>query len=369
MNSKKIKILYILPSLSSGGAERLVLDLLNNFSLDKFSVELLLFKSRGFFYDEARARGLKVTVLNKKFKLDIINFFGIYRSIKKISPDIVHTHLGADVYGSLAAKLAGVRFIVSTEHNVLKNNSKLNNFFKKMFSCFFVKVIAVSTTVKNDLITKLKMKENKVLLIHNGVDTEKFERKNNIKISNKIIFGSVGRLVPQKNYLLLIRALAQVKNNNYKCLIAGDGYLKNDLKKEIKNLRLEERVELVGVKHDMAKFLNQLDFFVLPSKWEGLGIVLLEAGLLRLPVLASKTDGVVDIIIENKTGKFFINDNLMDLVDKLNYFLDLQNKEQLKVWGENLHKMVVENFSIQKVTKEYENLYLNLIDNYENTAS
>jgi glycosyltransferase involved in cell wall biosynthesis len=369
MNNKKIKVLHILPSLNSGGAERLVLDLLNNFSPDKFSVELLLFKSKGFFYDEARAKGIKVIVLNKKFKLDLINFFKIYRRIKKISPDIVHTHLGADIYGSLAAKLAGVKFIVSTEHNVLQNNNKLLNFFKKIFSSFFVKIIAVSSTVKNDLINNLKLKENKVSLIYNGVDVSKFKIEDNIKNSDKIVFGSVGRLVPQKNYSLLIRALAQVKNRDYKCLIAGDGYLKDDLKKEIKSLGLEDNIELVGLKHNIANFLNQLDFFVLPSKWEGLGIVLLEAGLLKLPVLASKTDGIVDIVFENETGKFFVNDNLSDLVDKLNYFLDPQNKEQLKGWGENLYKMVVENFSIQKITKEYENLYLNLINNYEDTSS
>ncbi len=369
MNDKKIKVLHILPSLSSGGAERLVLDLLSNFSANNFSVELLLFKSKGFFYDEARSKGIKVIVFKKRFKLDIINFFNIYKRIRKLSPDIVHTHLGADIYGSLAAKLAGVKFVVSTEHNVAKNNGGAYNFFRKILSCFFNKIIAVSSAVKNDLINNFKLKEGKVILIHNGVDVNKFKIKKDVNNSSEVVFGSVGRLVPQKNYSLLIKALAQVKNKNFKCLIAGEGYLKNDLKKEINEFGLEDRIELVGLKHNIADFLNQLDFFVLPSRWEGLGIVLLEAGLLRLPVLASKIDGIIDIISNNETGKFFENDNLIDLVDKLNYFLDPQNQDELRAWGDGLYNLVVENFSIQKISKEYEKLYLNLINNYENTSS
>jgi glycosyltransferase involved in cell wall biosynthesis len=358
--NNKIKVLHILPTLNSGGAERLVVDLLASFSSDIFEVELLLFKSSGFFYEEAIKKNIKITVLQKKRKFDIINFFHIYRKIKKFSPDIVHTHLGADIYGGLASKLAGVKIIISTEHNVLFNNKKIYNFFKKIISRYFKRIIAVSSVIRAELINKFNLPADRVVLIHNGVDVDKFQDYKKNKISDQIVFGSVGRLSPQKNYSLLLQSLASLKDLDFQCLIAGEGPLRPVLEQEIKNRGLIGKVRLLGEVKNIPEFLSQLDFFVLSSRWEGLGIVLLEAGLLGLPVLASDTGGISDIIFNNKTGKLFTNNSWPDLQEKLNYFLDENNKEQLNVWGQNLQVLVKDNFSIKKISQQYQDLYLDL---------
>ncbi|MDD3711061.1 MAG: glycosyltransferase [Patescibacteria group bacterium] len=364
-NNKKIKVLHIMPTLSSGGAERLVLDLLSNFSSDLFETELLLFNGQGFFYKEALNKNIKITVLKKNFKFDLINFIRIYKKIKSFSPDIIHTHLGADIYGLLAGKLAGVKNIISTEHNVLLNNKKIYNFFKKIISKHFSKIIAVSSVIKKELIDNFALSSERVLVIYNGVDVDKFSDFHKIKKTDKIIIGSVGRLSYQKNYSLLLKALADLENDNFKCLIVGEGDLRARLEGEIKALKLDDKVELLGEINNIPEFLSQLDFFVLPSRWEGLGIVLLEAGLIGLPVLASATGGILDIISDNKTGKLFKNNDKVDLVNNLNYFLDDKNKEQLLVWANNLKELVKNNFSIKKITQQYEDLYLSLIKVYE----
>ena len=370
MNKGRIKILYISPTLASGGAERLTLDLIENLDKEIFSPSLLLFAGQGFFYPEALAKRIRVKSLKKRFLIDPINFYFIYKYIKKLKPDIVHTQMGADFYGRLAAKLAGVKIIVSTEHNVLDNYTPFISWLKKKTASWSNKTICVSQAIKDDMNKQYKDKVA-LELIYNGINTEKFaqiERKKNI--GGEIIFGSLGRLSEQKIYSLLIKAISEVKSETkFKVKIAGEGALRESLLKEIELANLSDKIELVGVKEDVPGFLKELDFFVLPSKWEGLGIVLLEAGLAHLPVLASATGGILEIIEDKKTGILFENDNALDLAKKIEYFLDNNNRSNLDILGENLYSKVMAEFNISKLIKKYEQIYLELIKKYEDTTS
>ncbi len=358
---KKIKILYIIPSLASGGAERFILDLIYNLDKEKFDPSLLLFNGKGFFYPEAVERGLKLKVYRKLCRLDLINFFRICGYIKRERPDIVHTQLGGDIYGKIAAKLFGVKKIVSTEQNVLNNDSRLVFFLKKITSKFSDKIVAISTEVRKDIVERYGLPENKVELIFNGIDLDKFSLNlKKVNEKDKIVMGSIGRLSEQKNFSLLFKALAVFPDIDFECLIVGEGELRPRLEREIVDLGLEKKVYLLGRKKDVQRFLSGLDFFVLPSKWEGLGLVLLEAGLSKLAVLASNTGGIKDIIKNEETGILFENDNLDDLKKKLNYFFDDNKKEDLDILGENLYKLVEQEFDIKKIAEKYESLYLNL---------
>lgn len=370
MNNKRIKILYISPTLASGGAERLTLDLMENIDKEIFSPSLLLFAGRGFFYEEAQRKRIKVKSLKKRCLIDPINFYSIYKYIKRLKPDIVHTQMGADFFGRLAAKLAGVKIIVSTEHNVLTNYSSLISFLKRRTASWSKKTICVSQAILDDMKKQYKNKTD-LQLIYNGIDVEKFSQiKRKIANDEEVVFGSLGRLSEQKNYSLLIQAVAQVKSDlKFKFKIAGEGELRERLLDEIRLAQVEDKIELVGVKEDVPAFLQELDFFILPSKWEGLGIVLLEAGLARLPVLASATGGILEIIEDQVSGVLFENDNLADLVAKIEYFLDKNNRANLDLLGENLYNKVINNFAIKDLVKKYEQVYLSLIKKYENTSS
>ena len=361
----KIKIIYILPSLSSGGAERVTLDLIYNLDKNVFTPELLLFNGAGFFYKEALNHGLKVIVWKKKFKLDLFNFYKIYKYIKNNKPDIVHTGLGGDIYGKLAAKLAKVKVIVSTEHNVAVNDKVIIRRLKGLTAKWSDKIVAISESVKKDILKEYKISANKVELIYNGLNVDNFrEDENRRRIereSDTVIIGSIGRLSEQKNFSLLFKALDQVKNRNFKCLIAGEGELRSQLEQEIRDLDLSNKVELVGTVSDVNSFLNKLDLFVLPSKWEGLGITLLEAGLVKLPVLASATGGIVDVIKHKENGLLFDNDNLSDLTEMLNGCLDFNSRDYLLKLGERLSYDIRERFDIKKTSGQYQDMYKKLV--------
>ena len=124
----KIKILYIIPTLDLGGAERFMVDLILNLDREKYEPTLILFKRGGIWLEELNLAGISALVLQKKFKIDLINFFNILKSIKMIKPTIVHTELGGDLYGRLAAKILKVPFIISTEQNLNPNENIIHNF-------------------------------------------------------------------------------------------------------------------------------------------------------------------------------------------------------------------------------------------------
>lgn len=361
MSNKKIKILYIIPSLSSGGAERFILDLIYNLNKDVFEPSLLMFNGGGFFLNELNETGINYNILNKKYKIDLLNFYKIFKYIKNSKPDIVHTQLGGDVYGKIAAKLAGIKKIVSTEQNVNINDNKIIFFLKRWTASFSDKIIAISGAVRDDLIKNYSVPRDKIDLIFNGLNLSRFSaRSRSEKKEGEVVFGSVGRLSEQKNFSLLLKALSRFKNEKFKCLIVGTGDLRGELEGEAFSLELENKVFFLGEKKDIPGFLSELDFFVLPSKWEGLGVVLLEAGSLSLPVLASATGGILDVIKDNETGVLFENNNLNDLISKLNYFFDKNNHRKLESLGKNLHRLILGKFDIKKIAKKYENMYLNL---------
>lgn len=361
MNNKKIKILYIIPSLSSGGAEKFVLDLINNLDHNIFEIKLLTFNGGGFFEEEFVKRNVDLKILKKKFKFDFVNFYRICKEIKFFSPDIVHTQLGGDIYGKIAAKLMGVKKIISTEQNVLDNDNFIVRFFKKVTASFSDKIIVISNSVKKDVVSRYEISEDKTILIPNGVDCSQSDTPHQSRKNNSLTFGSIGRLNEQKNFSLLISALASFKDRDFLYLIVGEGELKKELEDQILTHSLSDKIKLLGTKKDIPSFLNSLDFFVLPSKWEGLGIVLLEAGLAKLPVLASSTGGILDVISDKKTGILFKNNDLDDLILKLEYFFDNQNKENLKVMSDNLYNFVKKEFDIKVVSQKYTNLYLSLL--------
>lgn len=356
------KIAYILPSLDAGGAERFILDLIKNLDRQLFTPTLILFGHGGFFLEEARSLGIDLICLRKRFKFDPWNFSALHRAVKKLRPDIVHTQLGGDIYGRLVAHCLKVPVIISTEQNVQTGESEINRYFKAWTAKFATKVVAISRAVKQDSLKRYRIPEDKMELIYNGLEVDKFLVTKRRALGEKIILGSVGRLTPQKNYGLLLEALAELSDYNWEFRLAGEGGLRPTLEQQAKDLGLSERVKFLGLQRDVKGFLSDLDLFILPSLWEGLGIVLLEAGLAGLPVLASKVDGITEIIKDGQTGVLFEPGSKADLALSLKRLLISINQPETKVLGEKLQQDIQKRFDIKTITRQYQDLYLKLIE-------
>lgn len=369
---KKIKILHILPNLSHGGAERVCYNILNNLNLEKFSPSLLLFKENNSgedFKSILKSKGIEIISLEKKCLIDLKNFYQIIKVIKKIQPDIVHTHLGGDIYGRLAAKLVKTPIIVSTEHNLNYNEKTSATLLKTVSAKYANKIFAVSEAVKIDAIKRYNLKPEKVETIYNGIDLNIFktEQENTGEEKERYIIGALGRLTEQKGFSTLIEAVSKTKHENYQLSIAGKGELETSLKNQIKNQGLETRISLLGTV-DAKKFIDDIDIFVFPSHWEGLGLAVLEAAALDKPIIASRIDGVKEIINEN-SGLLFQAKDANDLAEKIDYLIDNYNSSETQEKIKIAHEIVVKTFSLEKMIKSYESAYENLINEYENITS
>jgi len=357
-----------MPALGKGGAERVVVDLLLNLDRSVYEPILILFKEGGEWIAELTAENIPVVILKKTKKIDLFNFWKILKTLKKFRPQIVHTHLGGDFYGRLAAKIINTPLILSTEHNINKDENIIFSFFKQLaIKISGKKVVAVSEAVKKDAISRYNLKSENITVILNGVEVDKFlkmakNHQNNSKEINKhqtVFYGTMGRLSPQKGHLILLETWKNLKNEA-DCSIAGTGPLKRALIQKIKEENLENKVKLIGPVSDPAAFLNSLDAFIFPSIWEGLGIVLLEAGLIGLPIIASEVDGITEII-NNNNGWLVPAKNPKALADKIDWLSANLDNELVIAKTEKLRNDIINNFDIKKITEKYQELYQKLL--------
>jgi glycosyltransferase involved in cell wall biosynthesis len=355
-SEKLLKIAYIIPTLDSGGAERFFVDLIKNLDKSKFIPRLILYKRSGEWLNELLAIGVKVDILEKRRVFDFNNFRAIIKKIKEDQPDIVHTQLGGDIYGVLAARLCQVKKIISTEVNTNVKESVFYNFVKKFALRFTSHVVAVSSAVAEDALKRYHLDPGKIEVIYNGIELEKFliEPKKRLQ-PDKIILGSIGRLEEQKGYKHLINALAKIENKNIELRLAGAGSLRSDLEKQIKALDLSEKIKLVGLVK-ASSFLKEIDIFILPSLWEGMGIVLVEAMAAAKLIIASNVGGIKEVL-KNEFAFLVEAGKEEDLTLTINKAIKIINSPQGMSMKFLAQEEALKRFGIKKIAKDYENLY------------
>lgn len=360
----KIKIAYVLPSLDKGGAERFITDLILNLNREIFSPTLLLFVRGGEWLSELEANDIPTIILEKRHKLDLINFWQIYSALRKTRPDIVHTQQGGDIYGRLAAKLLRIPVIVSTEQNINQDETPAVTALKRLTARWAAKIFAISEAVKIDAIKRYRLAPDKLAIIYNGINIQKFNsrkiRKNNI--ASTLTFGTMGRLAPQKGQFVLISAWRRLKDKDIRCLIAGVGPLEKELDERIRYYGLTDKINLVGPVSDSAGWLESLDAFVFPSLWEGLGLVLLEAGLAGLPIIASAEGGITEIIDE-QTGWLVPAGDAEALAAKISWLAVNLDQPEVQEKIKNLQTKIIGRFDIKKIAADYEDWYQRLLAN------
>jgi len=368
---KKNKIFYLITELERGGAEILLLDLVKALPKEKFDIKVGYLRGQGTLSDEFKANNIDVTFFNIRSRFDIIGIFKLVNFLKRHCFDIVHTHLiDADIFGCIAAKIAKVPVIVSTKHNT-------DTFRKKKMPAVWLdtflannstKVIAVSAAVKDFLIKFQKINPNNIEIIHNGVDLRKINRTIDIKQAKTAlginpddhVVGCIARFDEQKGHRYLVEAMDKVsaKIKHVFFVFVGVGELEAKIKERINQLNLNDKVKFLGQRDDINNILSALDVFVLPSVWEGLGIVLLEAQAACLPVVATKVDGIVEVVKDGVTGLLVPAKDAQSLAAAIINLIEDHDKACR--YGKNGREFVSQNFSIEKMTKKIETLYHNL---------
>lgn len=267
----------------------------------KSNLILLLIKN-GKYDDEIKSMGGKIFYLpyltdigEKKYLKSLRDFFREHKEYK-----IVHSHLD-QVSGIImkAAYLENLPIRISHSHSTNNSNNILAKIYKRYLQSMIVKYgnnfFACSEKAGKWLFRK---KSDECYIVKNGIDINKFEfseknrenirEKLNIK-ENEFVWGHIGRFAKVKNHEFLIRTFYeyQKKNKNSKLILIGAGPLENKIKEKIKKLGIEGKVIIIGSSNEPEKYYSAFDFVVFPSFYEGISLVLIEAQISGLPILAS----------------------------------------------------------------------------------
>lgn len=377
MNKREIKVLNVIETLGRGGAECLVLRALKRLDKQRFCPAVISLSGETDLKKEFEAVGIPVTCLGLK---TVYNWqdgiWRLYKIIRKEKYDIVHTHLFfANIYGRIAAKMAGVHNIVTTLHNpdyTYEDNGRFSYRIRKFIDSCSGKIcnryfLAVSNFVKQDYQKQLGYKNIEVL--YNCVDVASFNRADNNKRSElglsdeDVLILNIGRLHPQKGQMYLLEAFEIIhkRDPRYKLIIIGKGDMEAELKQKAVNAGIEKSVIFLKERNDIPEIMHACDIFVSPSIYEGFGIALVEAMACGMPVVASSIDTFTEIIKDKTDGLIVEMGNPEKLAGTISDLI--QDKEKRRYLGENAKKKTLERFDVNAHTKKLEHLYEKLACN------
>ena len=308
-----MRICHIITGLEMGGAEKLVLGIARKTAaLGHPCAICVLWGNAGLLKDRT-VENIEVIRLRRKIKWNPFLVWTLYRVLKKVMPDIVHTHLiHATLYGRLAARWAGVPVIVTTEHNTSNWQTKYGfvHLVYRWTAGWNTKIFAVSDAVMERMVRIGRIKKESIQVLYNGIDVRVFhetrqrtEKKSTPMVSP--VIGTVGRLDPRKGHRYLLEASVDIikRYPEASILIIGSGKMESSLKQVARSLGLKERnIRFLGIQNNTSNYLQSMDVFVLPSVEEGLGIAILEAMAAEVPVVATSVGGIPEIITHGETG-------------------------------------------------------------------
>jgi len=374
---KKIKIGYVVASLNYGGVENYVVELANGIKTSYFEPIVFTLKKDGPLRKKLKSN-TKVYELKKREGNDLIIPIILGKIFRREKINVVHSNNWSTYFEAIIAKFLGGRpKLLHTQHGIEMSEIGSESIHKRMFrnqvrgllSHFTEKLVVVSNATKNFVCDEWGVKQNKVNLIYNGVDLDKFKtEENNQKIKTEfgikvgdVTIGSVGRLAKIKNYEMLIDSFSVLirKFKNLQLIFVGDGDQKNKLKKRVKKNQLDRYVKFLGQRKDVHKILNLIDIFVLPSFSEGLSIAVLEAMASSIPVILTNVGGNSEIIQKNRCGIIIESDEKRQLIDALNDLII--NKSKRNKIGREGKKRVQKMFNQDDMIKKYEKLYFDAV--------
>ena len=342
------QVVYLVEGLAKKGIENIVLCHKNNTLQEKLDgkAEIVTTSYRG--------------------ELDITIFFQILKLIIQKRPDLIHIHSrrGVDFYGGLASFLLRKTSLLTRR---VDNKERFLLLRVKYF--FYKKIIAISDEIKNILI-KEGLSSKKVITVKSAIAFEKNSRSNilknefrnehNIFDPNTTLIVVVAQLIPRKGHILLLDAFRDVKktNNNIRLFIYGRGNLEERIKEYIDKNNLQEHVYLKGFLSEIRSVLHCFDFLVHPAQKEGLGIALLEAASLQLPIVATRVGGIPEIVHDNINGLLVQPQSKKSLSDAMLKLI--QNPSLREKLGKEGPKIVKRDFSVEKMVNGNLQVYRSL---------
>lgn len=305
-----IHVCHVLLSLRPGGLENGVVNVINGLDSRTFRSSVCCLQELGEFERRIMNPAVGRYAMNLRPGNDFRLPFRLARLFRRIGADIVHTrNAEAGFYGIIGARLARVRGVVHSEHGRTFPEKAHRAWLQRRLLSGIDRTFAVSGCLKKDLAREIGLPESRISVVYNGVDLQRFEA-NRAQFRGagrgELVIGAVGRLVEVKNFSLLLRAFATLRQTcQTRLLIVGEGPMRGSLQQVADQLGVAAQVHFAGHSEDIPALLRQMDIFVLPSCSEGLSNTLMEAMASGVAVVASNVGGNPELVSDDITGLLF----------------------------------------------------------------
>ncbi|MCM8812073.1 MAG: glycosyltransferase [Candidatus Omnitrophica bacterium] len=359
-----MRIAYVIWSLGLGGAEQVLMRLAGEMVKRRHEVTVFTLNEAGVFADKMEMLGIPVISLKKRWKVDVGLVWRLQKEMRSRKIEVVHTHLwGANVWGRLAGRLAGVPVVIAHEHGMQPWRKEIHFVLDRIFTHITDLVMFASREVMEGYQKKTGIPPSKCAFITNGIvcdyspeDREFLRRQMGWKPQDKVVV-SVGRLSSEKGHDDLLKAFSVVlrQEPRARLVIVGDGPEKQNLVKLQDRLGLNGAVTLTGMRDDVNRWLTGADLYVQPSRREGLPLAVLEAMAMGLPVVATDVGDLKQVISDGEDGYLVEAGNPDGLAEKM---VDLLGRlDQQHSVAEAARRTVQERFSLEQMADQVEDVY------------
>jgi glycosyltransferase involved in cell wall biosynthesis len=376
----------IFSRLNIGGPSRHVILLTAGLNNEGFQTTLIVGRegpAEGNMYADAATHGVRPLIIPELRRQihplhDLVALWKLYRSIARLKPHIVHTHASkAGALGRLAARAARVPIVVHTFHG-----HTFHSYFHPLTARFFrfvearlarrtTRIVAVSESVKRDLVAYRIANEDQVVVIPLGLELDRFvtasrwrgDVRRELGLGpNAPVICSVGRLVAVKNHRLLFQAMRDVVAHipDAALVVVGDGGLRRELQRFAVSLSLAERTFFLGWRDDLERIYADADVVVNHSLNEGTPVALIEAMAAARPVIATRVGGNEDVVRPGETGWLVQGNNPRDFADAIIHVLT--HKEEAERIAQHAQQFALEHYGVERLLERMKEFYLSLLE-------
>lgn len=352
-----MKIVQVMPDFGLAGAETMVENLSCGLAAEGCDVLVIsFFDLHTAITERIENRGIKIKYLGKKRGFDPSIISKMRKIIKAYQPDVIHTHRYVLPYAFLASMGFKAKR-VHTVHNVAqKEQTKVGkNINRVLFRYFNVVPVALSKEIQRTIQEVYGLPDNRIPVVFNGIDLSRCIVKESYARKDTFTVLHIGRFMDVKNHELLLRRFARFKgqHSDARLQLLGDGELKENMMQLAGQLNITDAVEFAGLQSNVYPWLHNADVFILPSKFEGMPMTLIEAMGTGLPIIASNVGGIPDMLSSQKEA-LLIEPKEEKIIEALEMvYSDAKKREY---WGRNaLQRSSL--FSSQAMARKYLQLY------------
>jgi sugar transferase (PEP-CTERM/EpsH1 system associated) len=367
-----IRILHIVNNLGKGGLENGLVNLIERMDAHRFEHVVCTVRGLGPNAERLPMDRVQVVSVAGRGWSQRVQTPALVRTIRRFRPDVVHTRNWAAVEGVVAARIARAPAVVHSEHgfegSIEHADPRRRTLFRRMAYELADQVVAVSYQLRSLHAARTGFPENRIAVIHNGVDRGRFCADQAIRtrvrrelgvLDTDVCLGSVGNLLPVKDHMTLLRACAELGPGAapWRLLVVGEGPERARLEAFTESRQsLKGHVSFLGSSKVVADVMRAMDIFVLPSVAEGMCNALLEAMATGLPIVATAVGGNPEAVVDGKSALLFPAGDVPALSGHLLRLLsDAAARTRL---AKGALQRVTEEFSMESMVHAYERLYL-----------